>query len=88
MRHFAASLWFAWGRNILWVAQQLGHHSAEFTLKQYGHLLREGQRFDEAETLLKIANAFGAGERAAPVRPEGETGEEQDRINTGRGGRI
>lgn len=88
LRHFAVSLWFAWGRSPLWVTQQTGHESVAFTLKQYGHLLREGQRLDEAETLRKIEEAFRAGERAAPVRPEGETGEEQDRINTGRGGRI
>lgn len=58
MRHFAASLWFAWGRNILWIAQQLGHSSADITLRQYGHLLREGQRLEEGETLRKIEEAF------------------------------
>lgn len=80
LRHFAASLWIAWGRNILWVAQQLGHGSADITLRQYGHLLREGQRLDEAETMRKIEDAYRSGERAAPVLP--------GRAKSGRGGRI
>lgn len=81
MRHFATSLWFAWGRNILWIAQQLGHSSADITLRQDGHLLREGQRLDEAETLRKIEDAFKC---ANPVPSK----KRSNIVKSGRGGRT
>ncbi len=84
MRHLAASLWIAWGRNILWVASQLGHSSADITLRQYGHLLREGQRLDEGETLQKVEAAY----RANSVPTRRKLAIRGTRINTGRGGGI
>ncbi len=81
LRHIAASLWLTWGRNPLWVAAQLGHESAGFTMRQYGHLLREGQRLEEADTLRKIEEAYGC---ANPV----PSSRGRNVLNAGRGGRI
>lgn len=41
LRHLFASHLLQQGVEILYVANQLGHTSAAFTLRQYGHLLRE-----------------------------------------------
>lgn len=41
LRHLYASHLLQQGAEILYVANQLGHTSAAFTLRQYGHLLRE-----------------------------------------------
>lgn len=41
LRHLFASALLQSGAEVLYVANQLGHTSAGFTLKQYGHLLRE-----------------------------------------------
>jgi len=41
LRHLFASHLLQQGAEILYVANQLGHTSAAFTLRQYGHLLRE-----------------------------------------------
>ncbi len=43
----------------------MGHGSADVTLKVYGHLMREAQRLDEADTIRKIEEAYG---RAKPVQ--------------------
>ena len=39
LRHTFASLLIAAGKNPLYIAQQLGHYSAGFTLDTYGHLM-------------------------------------------------
>ena len=39
LRHTFASLLIAAGKNPLYIAQQMGHHSAGFTLDTYGHLM-------------------------------------------------
>ena len=39
LRHTFASLLIAAGKNPLYVARQMGHHSAGFTLDTYGHLM-------------------------------------------------
>jgi integrase len=59
LRHFAASLLLAWGRPVLYVAAQLGHHAPSLTLDIYGHLLgdRRGQVPYE-DTLSAIARAY------------------------------
>src|SRR5262249_52259977 len=44
LRHTFASALLAAGEPILYVQAQLGHHSPEFTLKVYGHLLPRGSR--------------------------------------------
>lgn len=41
LRHLFASHLLQQGAELLYVANQLGHTSAGFTLRQYGHLLRE-----------------------------------------------
>ena len=41
-RHTVASRLFAEGRNIKQIQKWLGHHSPEFTLKTYIHLIDEG----------------------------------------------
>jgi Phage integrase family len=38
-RHVFASLLIAAGKNVKYIATQLGHHSAAFTLDTYGHLM-------------------------------------------------
>ena len=44
LRHTFASLLLEAGEPVLYVQQQLGHHSPEFTLRVYGHLLPRGDR--------------------------------------------
>ena len=39
LRHTYASLLIAAGKNPLYVARQMGHYSAGFTLDTYGHLM-------------------------------------------------
>ncbi len=38
-RHVFASLLIAAGKNVKYIATQMGHHSAAFTLDTYGHLM-------------------------------------------------
>lgn len=89
LRHTCASLLLAFGRNPLYVAAQLGHASADTTLKKYGHLMREGQRLDEADTLRKVEEAY---RRAKPVQSNGGNGGSRKLrkalMDAGRGGRI
>jgi integrase len=70
LRHLAASLRLAWGEPLLTVAQVLGHSSAAFTLRQYGHVIADGQRLDREATLAKVADAL---RRVAPVLPKAPT---------------
>ena len=44
LRHTFASLLIEAQEPLTYVQQQLGHHSAAFTLKVYGHLLPRGNR--------------------------------------------
>lgn len=44
LRHTFASLLLEAGEPLTYVKEQLGHHSAAFTLKTYGHLLPRGDR--------------------------------------------
>ena len=60
LRHTYASLLLQAGVELLYVSQQLGHHSPGFTLSQYGHLLpkdRRGEvnRLDQAATVRNPA---------------------------------
>lgn len=55
LRHTAASLWIAEGRNAFEVARLLGHSTPALTLSTYGHLfdqaqLREGESMEAAVT--------------------------------------
>jgi integrase-like protein len=43
LRHTFASLMIAAGKNPLYIARQMGHHSAGFTLDTYGHLMDQVQ---------------------------------------------
>jgi integrase len=64
LRHLFASHLLQQGAEILYVANQLGHTSAAFTLYQYGHLLR-----DSSPSRAKLEGAFPAtgGTVVAPV---------------------
>jgi integrase len=44
LRHTFASMLIEAGEPLTYVQQQLGHHSAAFTVKVYGHLLPRGDR--------------------------------------------
>lgn len=44
LRHTFASLLIEAGEPLTYIQQQLGHHSAAFTLRVYGHLLPRGDR--------------------------------------------
>ncbi len=44
LRHTFASLLIEAGEPLIYVQQQLGHHSPAFTLTVYGHLLPRGDR--------------------------------------------
>ncbi len=89
LRHAFASLLLSWGRNPVYVAAQMGHGSADVTLKVYGHLMREAQRLDEADTLRKIEEAYRC---AKPVQStQGNDGPRKTRkpaLKAGRGGGI
>lgn len=55
LRHTAASLLIAQGANVVFVSRQLGHASADITLKRYAHL------FDGAEHADRMSAALEAG---------------------------
>jgi len=65
LRHLFASALLQSGAEVLYVANQLGHTSAGFTLKQYGHLLREtSSSRKKLEAAFPTAQApVGAGEQ-------------------------
>ena len=44
LRHTFASLLIEGGESLMYVQEQLGHHSPAFTLAVYGHLLPRGDR--------------------------------------------
>jgi integrase len=66
MRHTFASLLIEAGEPLTYVQQQLGHHSAAFTLKVYGHLLPRGDR--RAVDALDDAPGTRAAEKGATIR--------------------
>ena len=79
LRHTYASLLIAAGKNPLYIARQMGHHSAGFTLDTYGHLMeslpkRQVEWIDEIvfpegyEAALKL-HLFGAPKDAPPCSP-------------------
>ena len=84
LRHTFASLLIAAGKNPLYIARQMGHYSAGFTLDTYGHLMealprRQVEFIDELvfpegyEAALKL-HLSAAPEGAAgcsPVLPSG-----------------
>lgn len=59
LRHFYASLLFAFGESPLYVAAQMGHGGPHITLKVYSHLMAEGRRLPRRATLALIAEAAG-----------------------------
>ena len=71
LRHTFASLLIAAGKNPLYIARQMGHYSAGFTLDTYGHLMESVPR-RQVEWIDEIVfpNGFAAAlisENAAPV---------------------
>ena len=79
LRHTYASLLIAAGKNPLYIARQMGHYSAGFTLDTYGHLMeslpkRQVEWIDEIvfpegyEAALKL-HLFGAPKGAFPCSP-------------------
>jgi len=60
LRHTFASLLLAAGEDPIYVQKQLGHHSAGFTLKVYGHLIPRGER----RGVDKLDDAIGRNPRA------------------------
>ena len=73
LRHTYASLLIDMGQPLTYVQHQLGHHSAAFTLKVYGHLLPRGDR--RAVDALDDAPA-------APIRNPAATVEPGDDVST------
>jgi len=73
LRHTYASLLIDMGQPLTYVQHQLGHHSAAFTLKVYGHLLPRGDR--RAVDALDDAPA-------APIRNPAATAEPGDDVST------
>ncbi len=88
LRHAFASLLLSWGENPVYVAAQMGHGNADVTPKVYGHLMREAQRLEEADTLRKIEEAYAcqAGAKHAGERRFEET--VKTNVLAGRGGGI
>ena len=66
LRHSYASLLLQDGAELLYVSQQLGHHSAAFTLQRYGHLMRRDRRHvvDRLEKLAPIGTLSAPGDFA------------------------
>jgi len=78
LRHTFASLLIAAGKNPLYVARQLGHYSAGFTLDTYGHLIESVPRVQvEWIDELVFPEGFPAGRvrnrRAIRVQLEGNS---------------
>lgn len=79
LRYTYASLLIAAGKNPLYIARQMGHYSAGFTLDTYGHLMeslpkRQVESIDELvfpdgyEAALKL-HLLGAPSSANPYNP-------------------
>ncbi len=73
LHHTYASLLIDMGQPLTYVQHQLGHHSAAFTLKVYGHLLPRGGR--RAVDALDDA-------QAAPIRNPAASAEPGDGVTT------
>jgi integrase len=74
LRHTYASLLLQDGTELLYVSQQLGHHSAAFTLQVYGHLLPRDRRGEVNR--LDLPASFrkpGASDSSKDVPAEKET---------------
>src|SRR5262249_16884421 len=79
LRHTFASLLIAAGKNPLYVARQMGHYSAGFTLDTYGHLMDSVPRvqvgwigemgFPEGFAAALNLHLFGAPQSAAACIP-------------------
>jgi len=72
--HTWATLAIASGKSVRWVADQLGHHSPEFTLRVYTHALR-----DEEADLSFADFSLGDGAGTALVRRADELRSERNR---------
>ena len=84
LRHTFASLLIASGKNPLYIARQMGHYSAGFTLDTYGHLMESVPRVQvewideivfpegyEAALKLHLSGALSGAAACSPVqRPE------------------
>jgi integrase len=79
LRHTFASLLIAEGGNVVFVSRQLGHASADITLKVYAHLFDRAEHADRARSALeggygKILESSGGDRRrlapvVAPLKP-------------------
>jgi integrase len=74
LRHTFASLLIAAGKNPLYIAKQMGHHSAGFTLDTYGHLMesisqRQVEWIDEIVFPEGYEAALAAHRARASVHP-------------------
>ena len=85
LRHTYASLLIDMGQPLTYVQHQLGHHSAAFTLKVYGHLLPRGDR--RAVDALDDAPAAPIRNPAATVEP-GDDGSTRNNAPTGQCGQF
>jgi len=72
LRHTYASVLIEAGESLKYVQEQLGHHSAAFTLAAYGHLLPRGDR----RAVDRLDDASERNPRATEVRPSMAFGSE------------
>jgi integrase len=70
-RHTYASLAFAAGKSIRWVAAQLGHASAAFTLRTYVHAMPEESDLGFADFCLATPDAVARRRYPSPQKKEG-----------------
>lgn len=61
LRHLNASWRIWWGEPITKVAQELGHSSAAFTLRQYAHALELSRTLERETVLEKVRIAHSGG---------------------------
>lgn len=66
LRHSNVALRIAAGQDLIYIADQLGHATAAFTLRAYGHLLKR------PESQAKMLDAMAAQLAPSPARAEGE----------------
>jgi integrase len=74
LRHSFASLLFHEGRDVIYVARQLGH-GAELTLRTYGHVIEELEDSPQlpAEDAIRQARERVSGGDMYPFVPPGRT---------------
>jgi hypothetical protein len=85
LRHTFASLLITAGKNPLYIARQMGHYNAGFTLDTYGHMM-EALPKQQAEWIDELVFPRGLGgctQNALGRRSGGDIGLQSGAVNRG-----